>query len=44
MYAPTNHLLQAQSGVEAAEAWNFDVKKVSISVAMFYGSVLNTKR
>eukprot|EP00740_Mantoniella_antarctica_P017046 CAMPEP_0181369742 /NCGR_PEP_ID=MMETSP1106-20121128/12975_1 /TAXON_ID=81844 /ORGANISM="Mantoniella antarctica, Strain SL-175" /LENGTH=332 /DNA_ID=CAMNT_0023486329 /DNA_START=159 /DNA_END=1157 /DNA_ORIENTATION=+ len=34
-----SYLSHAQSGVEAAEAWNFDVKKVSISVAMFYGYV-----
>ena len=33
------YLSKARSGTQAAEEWTFDIKKVSISSAMFYGYV-----
>lgn len=34
------YLSKARSGAAAAEEWSFDVKKISICVAMFYGYVV----
>jgi hypothetical protein len=34
------YLTKARSGAAAAEEWSFDVKKISMSVAMFYGYVI----